>query len=175
MGLAIPAEWRAYHQAILPEFQNPMGGERYWISIYLPGSALFEALVSLVADPALTQPLLLLIGLVALWQVSGSLLPDRFDARIVVMLLALTSGQLLFNAMTRYAMTAHFALNLLWLALFVVDRPLAHLGAILVGAIAVGLHKVQFHILFVGPILLLLLWQRRWLLSFLMRSVMAFS
>lgn len=165
MGLAIPTEWRAFHDAILPEFQNPMGGDRYWISIYLPGSALFEAMVSLVADPALTQPLLLLVGLAALWHVSGILMPDRRDARLVVLLLALTSGQLLFNAMTPYAMTAHFALNLIWLALFLTDRPLAHLGAVMVGAIAVGLHKVQFHILFVGPILALLLWQRRWLLS----------
>lgn len=165
MGLAIPTEWRAFHDAILPEFQNPMGGDRYWISIYLPGSALIEAVVSLVADPALTQPLLLLIGLVALWHVSAILMPDRRDARVVVMLFALTSGQLLFNAMTPYAMTAHFALNLVWLALFITDRPLTHLSAILVGAIAVGLHKVQFHILFVAPILALLLWQRRWLLS----------
>lgn len=165
MGIAIPPEWRAFRGAMLPEFQHPIGGERYWISIYLPGSALFEALVSLVADPALSQPLLLLVGLIALWHISGILLPDRRDSRIVVMLLALTSGQLLFNAMTPYAMTAHFALNLLWLALFVADRPLAHAGAILVGAIALGLHKVQFHALFAGPVLIILLYQRRWLLS----------
>ncbi|MEQ6333151.1 MFS transporter [Sphingobium sp. MK2] len=165
LGIAIPPEWRAFHGAMLPEFQHPIGGDRYWISIYLPGSALIEALVSQVADPALSQPLLLLIGLAALWQVSKVLLPDRPDSRIIVMLLALTSSQLLFNAMTPYAMTAHFALNLLWLALFVADRPLAHAGAILVGALALGLHKVQFHALFAGPVLIILLYQRRWLLS----------
>jgi hypothetical protein len=165
LGMAIPPEWRAYHDALSPAFLNPMGGDRYWISIYLPGSAAIEALVSQTVDPALTQPLLLGVGLVALWDVSRILLPDRTDARAVVMLLALTSGQLLFNAMTPYAMTAHFSLNMVWLALFLRNRPLCHAGALMIGALALALHKVQFHVLFAGPILATLVWQRRWLLS----------
>ena len=165
LGLAIPPEWRAYHDALSPAFLNPMGSDRFWISIYLPGSAAIEALVSQIADPALTQPLLLALGLLALWDGARLLLPNRPDARAVVMLLALTSSQLLFNAMTAYAMTAHFALNMVWLALFLRDRPGCHVAALLVGALALALHKVQFHILFAGPVLAILLWQRRWKLS----------
>ncbi|MCC4231878.1 MFS transporter [Sphingobium soli] len=165
LAMPIPPEWRAYADAMSPDFLNPMGGDRYWISLYLPGSAAIEALVSQFADPALTQPLLLGLGLLMLWDVSRILFPDRPDIRTAVMLLAFSSCQLLFTAMTAYAMTAHFALNMVWLALFIRDRTCTHGAALLVGFFALSLHKVQFHVLFAGPILATLLWRRRWALS----------
>lgn len=165
LAMPVPPEWRAYADAMSPDFLNPMGGDRYWLPLYLPGSAAIEALVSKCADPALTQPLLLGLGLLMLWDVSRLFFPDRPDARAVVMLLAFSSSQLLFTAMTAYAMTAHFALNMVWLALFLRDRPATHAAALLVGFVALSLHKVQFHILFAGPILATLLWRRRWVLG----------
>jgi hypothetical protein len=69
--------------------------------------------------------------------------------------------------MTAYSMSMHMALNMLWLALFLTDRPRTHAAAILVGFFATGIHQPLFHALFVLPFLALLFGQRRWkLLAF---------
>ena len=162
LGMPIPVEWRPYHAAIVPEYLSAVGADRYWIAQYLPGSAGFETLVSFIGDPALANPLLLGQGLLALRHNSGKLFPGRLDAQWIVMLMALTSSQLLVASMTSYAMTAHFAVNMIWLALFLRNDRKGHFGAIVVGAIALGLHKVVLHVLFAGPVLATLIWQKRW-------------
>src|SRR5262249_38237668 len=64
-----------------------------------------------------------------------------------------------------YAMTAHLALNLVWLWLFLRDTPGGHAAAAGVGFVACGLHQVAFHPLFVAPFLLSVLIARRWKLA----------
>jgi len=66
--------------------------------------------------------------------------------------------------MTSYAMTGHLALNLIWLLLFLKDRPIFHAAAILVGFLATGLHQPLFHPLFVIPFLWLMFRQKRFAL-----------
>jgi hypothetical protein len=56
-------------------------------------------------------------------------MPERADAVTVTMLMALTSAQLLVTGMTPYAMTGHFALNMLWLALVLRGDRLGHMAA----------------------------------------------
>jgi hypothetical protein len=73
-----------------------------------------------------------------------------------------TSSQFLITAMTAYAMTAHLALNLVWLWLFLRGGRLGHAGAIAVGFLATGLHQFIFHPLFVAPFVAELLLERRW-------------
>jgi hypothetical protein len=67
--------------------------------------------------------------------------------------------------MTPYAMTAHLALNLVWLWLFLRDTKYSHALAVLVAFVACGLHQVVFHPLFAAPFLLSVLRARRWKLA----------
>src|SRR3546814_5503078 len=81
-----------------------------------------------LADPELTSPLFLAVGFGALWHIARKLFPGRPDAVLVTLLLAFSSTQLLVMSMTAYAMTAHFALNMVWLALFLRNDWKGHFG-----------------------------------------------
>ncbi|MET0361721.1 MAG: MFS transporter, partial [Sphingobium sp.] len=99
------------------------------------------------------------------WHNARKLLPERQDAVLVVMLMALSSAQLLVTAMTPYAMTSHFALDMVWLALILRGGAVAGGLAAAVLILAAGLHQWHFPILFAGPFILWLFWRRRWALA----------
>ena len=159
----IPPELAEYRRAIMPEFFSPFGADRYWTAAYLPvNSALRAAADWLFGDYNLAPALLLAAGLLALWRVSLRLFPGRPDAVWVTMLLAMTSAQLSVTAMTPYAMTAHFAFNMVWLALFLRGDALGHVAAGIVAVVAGGIHQWHFPLIFLAPFLLYLLLARRW-------------
>ncbi|MGD9809878.1 MAG: MFS transporter [Sphingobium sp.] len=158
----IPAEWIDYRRAIMPEFFSPFGANHYWMAAYLPLNAAFRALWGMVGDANLAGPAFLVIGLVALWRSALRLFPDRADAKAVTMLMALSSVQLLVTGMTPYAMTGHFALNMLWLALVLRDGRLGHAAAGLVTLALAGLHQWHYPLVFLTPFLLWFALGRRW-------------
>ena len=158
----IPQFWRHYYDALNKAFLLPIGDREAWVSGYLPGNAAIRALLGLVLPASAASPLLLLVALLALWRIALRLWPDSPATRAVVLLLFATSSQVIVTATATYAMTAHLALNLVWLALFLRRTPLGHAGAIAVGFVATGLHQPLFHPMFVAPFLLLLLRERRW-------------
>ena len=158
----IPAEWIAYRRAIMPEFFSPFGADRYWAAAYLPVNSAIRACFSALGDAALTGPALMLAGLIALWRIALRLFPQRPDAVAVALLMALVSPQLLVTAMTPYAMTAHFALNLVWLALVLKDRRWSHAAAGVVVLLLAGVHQWHFPLIFLAPFLLWFALQRRW-------------
>lgn len=162
IGWPIPAEWLPYARAMMPEFYSPYGADTVWTSIYLPVHAALRALFALMGDAELASPVMLGIGLAALWNVAGRLFPERPDVRAVVTLMALTSTQLLATAMTPYAMTSHFALNMVWLALVLRGGFAANLIAAGVLIAAAGLHQWHFPALFAGPVVVWMLWRRQW-------------
>jgi hypothetical protein len=162
---SVPLEWRDLRRALVPEFLVPVPGAAVWMSNYLPGNAALRALVGLVVDPGLTSPLLVGVAILALYGVARRLWPSRPDAVVVGLVLLASSSQLLVTGMTAYAMTAHLALNMVWLWLFLRDDRLGHAGALGVGFLACGLHQVVFHPLFVAPFILRLMTQRRIRLS----------
>lgn len=155
-------EWRAYAQALVPDFLLDVPGNALLVSAYMPGNSMLRAAFGSIADPALMNPLLLAVGLIALHDIARRLFADRPKAIWVVLAAYVLSAQLLVNAMTTYAMTAHIAFNLVWLALFLRGKLWQHALAILLGVWAIGLHQVIFHPLFAGPFILTLLPQRRW-------------
>ncbi|KAF2990467.1 hypothetical protein OGR47_14955 [Methylocystis sp. MJC1] len=161
----VEPEWRPFSQALAPRFMLPIADQMGFASQYLPGNALLRAFVGLWADSSLTSPILLAIAVLAAYSVARRLWPDRRDVAIIAPLLIATSPQALVTAMTSYAMTAHLALNLLWLALFLRNDKAGHAGAILIGALACGLHQVVFHPLFVAPFILRLWWEKRRVLA----------
>lgn len=159
----VPAGWQPYGRAMLPIFYNGrIDPHLVWTSGYLPMNSALQALAAWIVHPAVANPLLLVVGLAALWRVARTIWPDRRDAAVVVTLLAATSSQLIVNAMTSYAMTGHFALNMVWLLLFLRGDRKGDAGALLVAFVAIGLHQVHFHPLFAAPFLLWLAFRRQW-------------
>ena len=158
----IPAEWEAYRRAIMPEFFSPFGAADYWTAAYLPMNSAIQALFWQLGDPNLAGPALLIAGLFALWRVALHLFPTRDDAVWVTMLLGLSSTQLWVTAMTPYAMTGHFALNMIWLALVLRGGVIGHVSAGAVALVAAGLHQWHFPPIFIAPFILWMLLSRRW-------------
>lgn len=158
----IPAEWEPYRRAIMPEFFSPFGAADYWTAAYLPVNSAIQALFWQLGDPNLAGPTLLIAGLFALWRVALHLFPTRDDAVWVTMLLGLSSTQLWVTAMTPYAMTGHFALNMIWLALVLRGGLIGHVSAGTVALLAAGLHQWHFPPIFIAPFILWMLLARRW-------------
>ena len=150
LAAAIAPEWRRYADALTPAFLLPLPGNAAWVSSYMPLNAMLRLLFGLV-DPALTGPVLAAIGAVATFDCAGRLFPEQRGAQAVALLIYATSAQVLITAMTPYAMTAHLALNMVWLSLYLRGSARAHAAAIAVGFLAIGLHQVIFHPLFALP------------------------
>lgn len=153
LAAPLPPEWRSLAEALTPAFLLPLPGNAAWVSAYGPGNAALRTMFAALADPAFMNPMLAALGGVALFSVARRVFPDSRSAQAVALLLYLTSAQVIVTAMTTYAMTAHLALNMIWLALFLRGGVAGHGGAMAVGALATGLHQVIFHPLFALPFL----------------------
>jgi len=147
----IDMEWRPFASALEPRFMLPNFQDVGFVSSYLPVNAGFRALVGLIADSNLTSPLLAAAAVLATFGVARRLWPTRLDAAVVCTLLVATSSQVLITSMTSYAMTAHLALNMIWLWFFLRDDKIGHGAAIATGFLASGLHQLIFHPLFAAP------------------------
>lgn len=158
----VAAEWRAFVSALQPEFRLPVPGDVAWVSSYLPGNAAIRAALGFALSSAMINAVLVVAALAALLGVARKLWPEQREAWIVAVVLAASSSQVLFMGMTPYAMSAHLALNLIWLWLFLRNTPFSHLGAVGVGFLATGLHQFVFHPLFVAPFIAQMLIERRW-------------
>ena len=158
----LPVFWQEHAAALNTLFMLPVIRPIAWVSAYLPMNAALRTVVGLVTDPSLIGPLMVALGLFSLWKCARSLWPEDREAAVVALLLYIGSGQVLFAGMTAYAMPAHLAFNLLWLWLFLLNRRITDLAALLVAFIATGLHQPLFHPLFAAPILFTLLRARNW-------------
>ena len=160
----IPAAWRDYVPALQPMFTLPVPDHAYWASSYLPVNAALRALALQAHAEPLVNPLLSAFSVVAVWAVGRQLWPERPGLALIAAALMASSAQLIVMGMTAYAMPPHLAFNLAWLWLFLRGGRLGHLGAGVVGFLAMGLHQLIFHPLFAGPFVLQLWLDRRWTL-----------
>jgi hypothetical protein len=151
LAAPVPPQWRMFVKALSPQFLLPLPGNAAWVSSYMPTNAMLRTAFGMLFDPALMNPLLAAAGAVALFDIAGRIFPGQRSAQAVAVLLYATSAQLLATAMMPYAMTAHLALNLIWLMLFLRGTRAGHAAAIAVGFVAIGLHQVVFHPLFALP------------------------
>jgi hypothetical protein len=143
--------WRPFASALAPRFMLPIPGDVGFASAYLPVNAGFRAIIGLVANSDLPSPLFAGTAVLATFGVARRIWPERADAAFVSALLVGTSSQILVTSMTSYAMTAHLALNMVWLWFFLRDDKNGHGAAIATGFLASGLHQLIFHPLFVTP------------------------
>jgi hypothetical protein len=161
----IPPAWRGYAVALQPWFVVHTPGQQYWASPYLPVNAAFRALFGALGSQALAGPFWAASSIVTVYSLGRRLWPERKDVAIVSALLLATSPQLVITAMSPYAMSAHLALNLIWLWLFLRKGWPWHGLAIVVAFMATGLHQALFHPLFAAPFVLQLWLSRRWRLA----------
>jgi hypothetical protein len=161
----VATEWRPFAAALQPAFRLPVPGDVAWASAYLPGNAAIRAVLGKLFNTELTNAILVMTALLALFGVARQLWPQRPDAWAVAVVLGATSSQVLGQGMTPFAMTAHLTLYLVWLWLFLRNTALSHAAALAVGFLATGLHQIVFHPLFVAPFILQLLIERRWRLT----------
>lgn len=158
----LPPEWQGEASALNLMFMLPNSHPVAWVSAYLPGNAILHAAIGRISDQALTAPLLTGLSLPLVWSIGRKLWPSDRVAAVIPTLLLLTSGQVLLNGMTTYAMAAHLFFNLAWLRLFLANRTGTDAAALTIGWFATGLHQPLFHPLFVAPFMLILLLERRW-------------
>jgi hypothetical protein len=156
----ISGEWRPYAQALLPQVPLPAPLGATWHSDYLPGNAALRAIAERAIGMEWTNPLLAALSVVAVYGIGRRLWPHSAGAAIVAALLTATSAQVLTMAMTPFAMTAHLALNLIWLWCFLRGDWKGDAGALVAGFVATGLHQLIFHPLFVAPFVVQLVMQR---------------
>jgi hypothetical protein len=135
---AVQPEWQSFASALSPRFMLPVVEDGGFISTYLPVNAAFRAIISLIANPNWTSPLLAACAILATFGAARRLWPSRPDAALISALLVATSSQVLMTAMTSYAMTAHLALNMIWLWLFLHDSKKGHIAALFVGFFRLG-------------------------------------
>lgn len=158
----LPPFWRPFAGALVPDFlineKMPIG----LVSGYLPVNAMLRLGFSKLANPVWFNPLLALAGGIALLDIARREFGPDHRACWVVLLIYGLSAQMLVTAMTPYSVTAHMALNLIWLAMFLRGGKVGHAVAIFIGFLAVGLHQLVFHPVFVAPFLLWRLRQGQW-------------
>jgi hypothetical protein len=128
-----------------------------WASHYRPVFAAFRALFGYFGAGSLLNPTLAAAAVWAIMDISKRLFPDISEAPLLAALILLVSPQFLMTAASGFAFTAHLALNLVWLSLFIRGSLRAHCLAAAIGFFAIGLHQVHFHVLFAAPFLLALL------------------
>jgi len=158
----VPWPWRSIGPALTPIFVNFDAASGTWRSMYLPVYALLKAPFVAIGIGTLLNPLLTGLAVLALGLAARRMWPDeRLRPWVAVALLA-TSSEVIVTAGSGYAMPAHLLANVAWLWLALRGDRRSWAGALLVGALALGLHNPFPHALFVAPFLLRLLRERRW-------------
>ena len=147
----LPTRFRPIEMAMQPMFQIALKSGAGWSSSYYPVNAMILALLDVFGLRAAAGGLMSALSIVMVYRLAGRLWPDTRPAGLVAALLLASSSQLLVTAMTPYAMSAHLALNLLWLNLFLGRSWVSQGLALVVAAAATGLHQLVFHPLFAAP------------------------
>ena len=157
----LPRQWRPFDFAMAPSFQIFLRSGAGWSSSYYPVNAMLHAAMDSAGLRAATGGALAALSVALIYRLARRLWPETSTAGLVAVLLLASSSQLLLTAMTAYAMSAHLALNLLWLNLFLARGRLSQVLALLTAAAATGLHQLAFHPLFAAPFVLQLWLDRR--------------
>ena len=158
----LPWPWRSIGPALAPVFVNFDPASGTWRSMYLPVYSVLKAPFVLVGAGELLNPLLTGASVLALGLAARRLWPGEGVRPWVAVALLATSSEVVLTSGSGYTMPAHLLANLLWLWLYLRGDRRSWALALLVGALALGLHNPFPHALFVAPFLVRLLRERRW-------------
>lgn len=153
--------WMPFTTPLRPEFLIIDTEFQYWAPGYRPGTAFLSAGFGAFGAQAWMNATLCALSVLLLWSLARTIFESQPGAVFLAVVLFATSAQFLVTGMTPYTMTAHLFASLLWLWLFVKDKNWTHVGAICVGAYAIGLHHIHVHLTFAFPFLVHLFFVRR--------------
>jgi hypothetical protein len=158
----VPEAWRPIAPAMTPVFSTYHPDAGTWVSLYLPGYAALKALFVPLGAGAVLNPLFAAGAVLAMAAVARRIWPGESLRPWVAIGVLVTSSQFAVTSGTGYSMPAHLCLNLVWLWLYLRDDARSWAAALVIGALALGLHNPFPHALFVAPFMLRLLRDRRW-------------
>ncbi len=158
----VPPEWQGLTKALQPYFVYAKSG--YWGSGYKPGNSLLLAIFERFGAGVVMNAVIGSLCVVLIAAIARMLWPQERWAPVLAAGLLAVAPQFLVTSMTTFAMTGHLFAALLWLWLFLRDRPWAHAAAILVGCFAIGLHQVHVYLTVAFPFVAWLAGRRRWML-----------
>ena len=164
---ALPPEWHELAATLLRDFNSTMFRSDMTVSGYRPVNALAHAIMGTFGLMALTAPLFAALGLIATWRVARRIWPEDAVPQAVAVLFYLCSSQMWAASMTTYAMSMLLGLNMIWLALFLRRDWIGHLLTLPIGFLAVGIHQVPYHLMFVAPFIAMTVFDRRWRIAVL--------
>jgi hypothetical protein len=153
----VPTEWLDFGRALHHSFAKFDAASGQVYSGYRPGMAALYAAFDLARMGPYTSAVLSAGSVVLVASVARQIWPRSETAPLAAALLLATSQQVLVTGLTAYAMPGHLFFNLLWVRLFLIDRPWAHALAPLAGVAAAALHQIHVHAFFAAPFLLTLL------------------
>jgi hypothetical protein len=160
VSAVLSEEDRPYVAALKPIFVFYDDSTGTWFARYLPIYAFMHAVFAAVSAGALLNPLMSALSVMLVAAVARKLWPQFAAAPWLAALLLASSSQFLITGMSYYTMPAHLCLTLLWLWLYLHGTSIAVLLLPWVGVLAMGLHQVFIHALFVLPFLIRIL--RNW-------------
>ena len=162
----VDSEMLSIASAQRPGFLIVDAEHKYWAPGYRPGTAILHATFSRFGLDWLMNAFFCGASIILVAAIARKTLPNVPGATVWAAVFLASSPQFLLTGMTPYTMTAHLLASLLWLYLFLLDRPVTHVLAMLVGAMAIGLHQINVHLMFALPFLIhLLFWRRNWRLA----------
>jgi hypothetical protein len=161
-AVQLPWPWRSVGPALAPVFVNFDAADGTWRSMYLPVYSALKAPFVRIGAGGLLNPLLTGASVLAVGLAARRLWPDERARPWIAVALLATSSEVILTAGSGYSMPAHLLANLLWLWLYLRGDARSWALALLVGALALGLHSPFPHALFVAPFLVRLLRERRW-------------
>lgn len=171
----IPETMQPVEEAATPLMTEHRASQHLWISNYLPVYSLLRVPFVATGLSWLCNPLLAGVSILLTAGCARRIWPENKTAPWLAALLLATSTQFLITSMTAYSMPAHLCFNLLWLWCYLRRTWTGLLMATAIGFLAMGLHQVNVHLLFVSGFFLAELVARRWArFSFLSVSYLGF-
>ena len=162
VAVSLPADWHQFGLSLTPVFVVYDPDAQTWLSAYWPVYGVLRALFLRVGADRLLNPAFAALSVPLIYVCARRLWPDDKARAWMAVAFLVLSSQFMFMSMTGYAMSAHLAINLLWIYAYSRGDRAGWIAAPIIGVIALGLHNPVPHALFVAPFLLQLLLTRRW-------------
>jgi hypothetical protein len=157
----VPAPWCEFIVPLTPTSIASDGCT--WRLAYFPVNALIRAGFMTVKLGALAHPIMAALSVLVVMDMCRRAWPEHRDRPIVAGLFLATSSQLLLMSMTAFSMPAHLLMSAIWLWVYIRPERWALVILPVVGVIALGVHSPYPHVLFVAPLIVRYLVQRRFL------------
>jgi hypothetical protein len=132
-----------------------------WRLGYLPIHAWIRAGFMAAGIDAFAEPTMAALSTVLVFLVVRQAWPDRPQRAALATIFFAASTQFLMMSMTAFSMTAHLFFSMVWLWLFVRPERWALILLPWWGFLAIGVHSPHPHVLFVAPLLLKFVVERR--------------